>query len=63
MTDLTDIPCRLKEICKLVGKIDVWVNNAAYVTNKNCLEGASVFDKTIEVNLKSLLYVSISVAE
>jgi oxidoreductase, short chain dehydrogenase/reductase family protein len=63
LTDLTDIPCRLKEICKLVGKIDVWVNNAAYVTNKNCLEGASVFDKTIEVNLKSLLYVSISVAE
>ena len=59
LSDITDIEKRINDIVSLAGRIDVWINNAARVT----MESTPVeFDKTIGLNVKSLLYISDHVA-
>lgn len=60
LTDIADIDKRIADIVSLVGKIDVWVNNAARVTTETAMDE---FDKTIGLNVKSLLYISEHIAD
>jgi NAD(P)-dependent dehydrogenase (short-subunit alcohol dehydrogenase family) len=62
LVDLADrhaIVRSAKEAIKIYGRIDVLVNNAGIVNNKNFLDCSDeMMEKTIAVNCSALLYVS-----
>lgn len=60
LTDITDIEKRVNDIVSLVGRIDVWINNAGRLVENSSQEE---FDLTMSLNVKSLLYVSNEVCE
>lgn len=59
LTDITTIGKRLNDIISLAGRLDVWINNAGRLTLES---SPSEFDETINLNVKSLLYISEYVA-
>lgn len=65
VTDFDSYENHLNRMLEIVGKIDIWVNNAAYVyIQKNGMEAdVEKFDRTMETNVKAVYLLSIMIAE
>ena len=68
LTDVSNVQMHLDAISKMAGQIDIWVNNAGLLPHSVTPQDqigtkTSLFDKVINTNVKSLLFVGESVAE
>ncbi|MBQ4508121.1 MAG: SDR family oxidoreductase [Paludibacteraceae bacterium] len=68
LNNITDINGHLKKICEQTpqNRIDAWINNAAFVSDSaDDIGGNSteIFDKTFDLNVRSLFFVSEAVCE
>lgn len=63
LNDIDNIDVNIANIQKIYHRIDVWINNAGILTPYNIqkVSSQSVFDETIGVNVKSLLFISMSI--
>ncbi len=59
--DISRMDERLAEIESKIGGLDIWVNNAAYVTNNYSTE--QVWDRTMDTNVKAPYFLTRAVAE
>lgn len=63
VTDFSVIQMKLDSILSKMERMDVFINNAAFMSNGDWYNDMRIFDKTIDTNLKSVLYISQAVAE